>query len=387
MSQSSASNFSGTRAIAFCAAVLVGTEFLPVSLLTPMAQDFGVTEGQAGQAVAISGLFAVITSLTISKATAGWDRKHVVAGLMAALVLSCLMVALAPSFAMLMAGRAVLGVAVGGFWSFSTAVTMRLVAPADVPRSLAMIGAAVAVSTTVAAPVASTLGDWIGWRGTFLVAAPLGGLALGWLWWTLPALPSGPHRGTGSLGLLARPQVALANLAALLAFMGQFVVFTYVRPLLEGVSGFSVPALSGVLLVMGLSGVVGSWWVGGALKRSLFRPLVVLPGLMAVVALGLVFAATSQPAVVGLFLAWGFLAASAPIGWGLWLSRALPQETEAGGGLQVAAIQTAIALGSLTGGLVLDAAGWQASIAMGAGVLMLASGAAAVTALQFRRAK
>ena len=380
--------WSAVYATAFCAAVLVGVEFMPVSLLTPMAADFGVTEGRAGQAISISGVFAVITSLSISRLTAKIDRRVVLAGLMIALLLSSLIVATAANFSMLMVGRALLGVAVGGFWSFSTAVTMRLLPPGDVPRGLALIGSAVAISTTIAAPLASNLGEWIGWRGTFLAVVPVTAVALFWLFNSVPALPtSGRVASGGSLRLLARPQVLLATVAAMLAFMGQFVIFTYIRPLLETVSGFSVPALSGVLLVMGLSGVAGAWWVGHALRRSLFRPLIILPALMGVVAVGMFFLARQQEWVVVLFILWGFLAAAAPIGWGLWLSRALPDEAEAGGGLQVAAIQTAIALGALLGGRVLDGSGWQASIAVGAAVLFAASLAAAATAVHFSRSQ
>jgi predicted MFS family arabinose efflux permease len=373
-------------ATAFCAAVVDGAEFLPISLLTPMAVNFGVTEGRAGRAISISGVFAVATSLSVARLTANIDRRIVLAGLMMTLLLSSLIVAAAAIFTRLMAGRALLGVAVGGFWSFATAVTIRLLPPRDVPRGLALIGSAVAMSTTIAAPVDSNLGEWIGWRGTFLAVVPVTALALIWLCASLPALPTpGRVATTGSLRLLVRPQVLLATVAAMLAFMGQFVIFTYIRPLLESVSGFSVPAMPGVLLVMGLSGVVGSWWVGRALRRSLFRPLILLPALMGSVAVGLILLARQQAAVVVLFVLWGFLAAAAPVGWGLWLSRALPTETEAGGGLQVAAIQTAIALGALLGGRVLDGSGLQASIAVGLAVLLAASAAAAVTAVHFAR--
>src|SRR6476661_6667362 len=59
-----------------CVMVLIASEFLPVSLLTPIAADLAVTEGQAGQAIAISGVFAVLTSLFIAALTRGIDRRH-----------------------------------------------------------------------------------------------------------------------------------------------------------------------------------------------------------------------------------------------------------------------------------------------------------------------
>ena len=83
-----ASALSAVLSMALCVAVLIASEFMPVSLLTPIAGDLGVSEGQAGQAISISGLFAVITSLFIARATQGIDRRTV------QLVLTVLLVAL-----------------------------------------------------------------------------------------------------------------------------------------------------------------------------------------------------------------------------------------------------------------------------------------------------
>ena len=111
--------------MALCVAVLIASEFMPVSLLTPIATDLGVTEGQAGQAISISGLFAVVTSLFIAGLTGRIDRKVVLASLSLLLTVSGAIVTLAPDYRMLMVGRALLGVAIGGFWSMSTAIVMR----------------------------------------------------------------------------------------------------------------------------------------------------------------------------------------------------------------------------------------------------------------------
>lgn len=147
--------------MALCVAVLIASEFLPVSLLTPIAQDLGVTEGQAGQAISISGLFAVITSLTIASLTKGIDRKLVQTALTALLVVSALIVTFAPGYPVLMLGRALLGVAIGGFWSMSTSIVMRLVPKDRVPQGLAALNAGNAIAATIAAPLGSWLGELI----------------------------------------------------------------------------------------------------------------------------------------------------------------------------------------------------------------------------------
>jgi predicted MFS family arabinose efflux permease len=96
-------------ALTLCVSALIASEFLPVSLLTPIAADLHISEGQAGQAIAISGAFAVAASLLISTLTGGVDRRRVLLALTALMVLSGLMVALAPNVAVFMAGRALIG--------------------------------------------------------------------------------------------------------------------------------------------------------------------------------------------------------------------------------------------------------------------------------------
>ena len=120
--------------MALCVAVLIASEFMPVSLLTPVTTDLGVTEGQAGQAISISGFFAVVTSLFIAGLTRTIDRKVVLASFSLLLIVSGVVVTIAPDYRVLMIGRALLGVAIGGFWSMSTAVVMRLLPRDAVPQ-------------------------------------------------------------------------------------------------------------------------------------------------------------------------------------------------------------------------------------------------------------
>ena len=100
------SGWGAVFSMTLCVVVLIASEFMPVSLLTPIAGDLHLTEGQAGQAISISGLFAVITSLFIAGLTRGIDRKVVILAFSALLILSGMIVAFAPTYPVLMAGRA-----------------------------------------------------------------------------------------------------------------------------------------------------------------------------------------------------------------------------------------------------------------------------------------
>lgn len=369
--------WSAVGSMALTVAVLIASEFMPVSLLSPIARDLSMLEGQAGQAISISGFFAVVTSLFIARLTSGIDRKTVLTWFSVLLVVSALVVSVAPTYWILMAGRALLGIAIGGFWSMSTAIVMRLLPTDQVPKGLAALNAGNAIAATISAPLGSLLGDLIGWRGAFFLVVPLALVALAWQWMTMPDLPAENEKPTGNVfRLLARRQVALGMTAILLLFMGQFTLFTYLRPYLESVSGFGVTSLSAVMLLMGLTGVAGTWVASRLLPRWLYSLAIGMPLTMALLALVLVAASGSQTTVALLLGGWGFVGTAAPVAWGTWLSRVLSDDAEAGGGLQVAVIQFAITLGAALGGLLFDHSGWWSSFLFAA-VLLLGSSLAA----------
>src|SRR5438309_1519133 len=109
--------WSAVGAMTLCVALLIASEFMPVSLLTPLAADLHATEGQAGQAISVSGLFAVVTSLLIANLAGRFNRRAILTLLTVVMLASLVLIATAPNFVVLMAARALLGITVGGFWS------------------------------------------------------------------------------------------------------------------------------------------------------------------------------------------------------------------------------------------------------------------------------
>lgn len=367
---SRAAGWGAVFALTLCVATLIASEFMPISLLTPIAADLRMSEGRAGQAIAVSGVFAVLTSLGISSATRGIDRRRVLLSLTGLMMLSGVMVALAPNAAVFMAGRALIGVVIGGFWSMSAATVMRLVPEADVPRALGLLNGGNALATTVAAPLGSFLGQYVGWRGAFFAVVPLALFTLGWLHATLPAMPSERAAAGGTVfRVLRRPQVPMGMLAVTLFFLGQFALYTYLRPFLETVTRVDVSTLSLLLLLMGGAGLLGTSLIGRVLRTRLHGVLIGLPLAMAAVAVALTAVGGTLVPVGVLLVVWGLLGTAAPVGWWTWLSKVLPDDAEAGGGLMVAVIQLAIALGATVGGVVYDASGYRSTFAVSAAVL------------------
>jgi predicted MFS family arabinose efflux permease len=384
MTNSTKPSWSAVWAMSLCAMVLIAAEFLPVSLLTPMAADLAITEGQAGQTIAISGFFALLTSLLLTSVIGNTDRRRLLLFFTALLALSAALVALSSNVFLILCGRALLGICIGGFWSMSAAVVMRLVPENAVPKALAILNGGNALAMTIAAPLGSFLGGIIGWRGAFFCIVPIALSAFIWQWYSVPSLPSQPARlqqksANNVFMLLTRWPVVLGMLSVLLFFIGQFALFTYLRPFLEIVTGVDVGQLSLLLLVMGFCGLIGTLVVGRLLKNRLYSILVATPFFMMLTALALILLGASLVATFMLIALWGFFATAAPVAWWTWLSKTLPDSAEAGGGLMVAVIQLAITLGAATGGWVFDAYGIASSFSLSAVILFSASLMAFIT--------
>lgn len=363
--------WSAVLAMSLAAFALVASEFMPVSLLTPIAAELHITEGQAGQGISVSGAFALITSLLIAKIAARVERKKLLLSLTALMIVSGTVVALAPGYPSFMFGRALIGIAIGGFWSLSAATAMRLVPPHQVSRALAIVNGGNALATVIAAPAGSFLGSLIGWRGAFMCVVPVAALAAVWLLISMPSFKDERSSGSGNaLQLIKRLPVALGMIAVSAFFMGQFMLFTYLRPFLEAVTGVSVSTLSLMLLGLGLAGFVGTFLIERFIKNGLYLTLTVIPLIMAAIALALVNFGSSTLLTAVLLGLWGLVATAAPVGWWTWMAKTLPDDAEAGGGLLVAIVQLAIAGGAIVGGLAFDLSGYKATFELSAAVLV-----------------
>ncbi len=341
--------------MALCVALLIASEFMPVSLLTPMAEGLDASVGQTGQAVSISGLFAVIASLGVSTVAGRLNRKWVLVGLTGLMGVSLVLVAAAPNFEVLMVGRALLGLCIGGFWALATAVIMRLVPASDVPRALALMYGGQAIAAAFAAPIGSYFGGLFGWREVFWALTPLVAANLVWHVAALPSLPARGQRGIGDmLDLLRRRYFLVGLIASMLSWGSAFTLFTYLRPFLEQVTGVGVTGLSILLLALGCAGFVGTWASGRLIKGDVSR-LLRLPALVMGTVTAALLLVGGWPIAAGLLLVvWGAMNTAMSVIWMTWMSQNAEDAPESAGGLMVAAVQASILLGAVVGGLLLD---------------------------------
>jgi DHA1 family purine ribonucleoside efflux pump-like MFS transporter len=337
---------------------LVTTEFLPASLLTPLAQDLGVSEGAAGQAVTATAVVAAIAAPTLAIATRRIDRRYVIWGLTLLLILSNLIAAFADSLPTLLVARVLLGIGLGGFWSMAGALTMRLV-PADMlPRAMSIVMMGVSAATVTAAPIGAYISSVWGWRDAFMLAGAVSIATLLVQLFTLPRLPPITVASFGSLLDVSRNRaIRMGILAILLIVSGHFAGFTYVRSFLEQVPAFNVDEISLVLLAFGIGGFVGNLAGGFVAERNLKAAMYLPPLLMALAALALLIEGASAVATAVSVTLWGFAFGGMPVAVQTWMVRAAPQEAESAGGLMVTAFQVAIASGAILGGLLVDNVG------------------------------
>ena len=381
----SATAWSAITSLSLLTFLLVGLEFMPASLLTPIARDLAISEGQAGLSIVISGALAVTTSLFGNTLLARLDRRTAVLIYTAVLTASSLIVAVAPNFAVFLVGRALVGMAIGGFWSLSTAIAARLAQGSDVTRAIAVLQAGTASALVIAAPVGSFLDSLIGWRATFLATVPIGAAALVWQLAVLPKMPPAETAAVGDMvRLLRKGEFATGMAAIALSFIGQNALSIYLRPFLESVTGLHAGAVSLALLVLGLGGLIGLALIGRVLRWSLTAVLIGLPVMLAGLALMLVGFGGIGPVTIVLLMLWGLMTTPLIVAWNTWMAGVIPDDLEAGGGLQVALIQCAIAGGASAGGALFDQVGWWSAFALAA-VLLLGSGLfAAITVLRAR---
>lgn len=334
---------------------LIAAEFIPVSLLTPMAHDLGITEGMAGQAVTVVGIFSVFSSLLVAPLAGSMDRKHILLTFSLLLALSNVLVAVAPNYFVLLMARSLLGICVGGFWSLVPAVTLQLVPERDLSRALSIVYAGVSVATIVSLPLASYLGHLVGWRNVFALASTLGVIMFVW---QLLALPSLPVRSTSSFSnmfALLRQGWILAGMGGILcSYGGYHVFFTYLRPFLESFAHAS--DISAVLLAFGITNCLGTFAAGYFLNRWFHQTLPAVFLAFAGTAI-LLYGSEGLALRMVLVMVWGFLFGFIPVGWSAWIARTLADKAELAGGLSVAVTQFSMGLVAAVGGLSFDTVG------------------------------
>lgn len=360
---------------------MVTTELLPIGLLTHIAPSLGVSIGSAGLMITIPGVIAAIAAPTLGLISGKLDRRLLMLSLSALLVISNLISALAINYPMMLLGRFLLGICVGGYWSFSTNYGRHLVPEESQGRAIAVIISGVSVGVVCGVPAGALLGDIFGWRSAFFIGAALA--AIIFLAQTRLLTPVPPSRAITVQDLLSPFRLPLARIgliAIVLLFIGHFAAYTYLRPLLQQVFALSPSAISFQLLTYGAVGLIGTFAAERLAQRNL-RATCMLVALLLASILTIAPSLSGLTGATFMVLVWGLAFGAVPISATNWMFTAVPDAPEAGQALLVCVVQIALASGAFIGGEMVDWKGVSSAISFG-GVLTLC--AALVFGLSFK---
>lgn len=377
--RSSTRGWLGVVAVASATFTVVTSEMLPVGLLTPIGDALRVTEGTAGLTLTITGLVGALSAPLLTPLLGRFDRRTVLCALMLVLTVGNLIAAWAPNFGVMVVARVLVGVGMGGVWSIAAGLAVRLVPPKSIGPATSLVFSGIAVASVLGVPAGTYIGELADWRTAFVVIAVLALVVLVALALLLPRLPAEQEvRLSGVMRLFGRPPVRTGLIVVGLLVTGHFAAYTYVRPVLEEVSGASAGLIGTLLLVYGVAGVIGNFAAGAGAARSPRATLLVISAVLAAT-VALVPVLGGSVVTAGVLLAvWGLSYGGTSVSTQTWLLAAAPDAREAASSLFVGVFNGAIALGALVGGLAADGSGVAAVMWLGGA---FAAGALLVTAL------
>lgn len=359
--------------------LLVTSEFLPNGVLTEMAAGLDITPGQAGQTVSITALAGLIVAITVGSIFPRLDRRSLLVWMAILGAVSNFVVALAPSFWIILVARFLLGAALSTFWSMSISAASSLVGPNRLGRALMFTSGGVSLATVAGVPVGVMLSNAFDWRvGFALIGVAMVFLAVA-LRFLLPPIPAASSSSFGALArALRRPGIAIGLGGHVLVVLGHFAAYTYIRLALERVSdttGSPIDAGTIVFLLalFGAGGLIGNLLIGIIVDRT-FKLLSVVAPLIIAASVLVVIAAPGALWAVGVAVTvWGAFFASWLLVVNTWTGHRLPDQLEAGGSLVVVGFQGAISLAAAVGGLLSDAVGVPTLYAAAIAVLAVGS--------------
>lgn len=348
----------------------IGTgEFVIMGLLPQVAEGVGVGETQAGHAIASYALGVVVGAPAIAVLAARWSRQRVLVGLMALFALGNFASAAAGGYASLVLFRFLAGLPHGAYFGIASLVAASLAGPGERGRAVGRMMLGLTLATLLGVPLASWLGQALGWRWAFVFVALVGTLACLLIPAWVPYRGGDPQaRPLRELAALRTPQVLLTLLIGATGFGGMFAVFSYIAPTLTHVSGLRDSQVPWAMAAFGAGMILGNLAGARLADRGVMRALALVLGWnIAVLALFHLLAPHLAGALAGTVLVGTSSALIAVLQ--IRLMDVAGQAQTLAAALNHSALNIANALGAWLGGVAIDAgAGWRATAWVGVGL-------------------
>nr|WP_108871783.1 MFS transporter [Tessaracoccus timonensis] len=249
-------------------------EYLVAGVLPQLAADVSVSIAAAGQTVTAYALGVAIGGPIVTVLTARFPRKGLALALGVVFIAGTVLTVFAPTYAWVIVGRVVSACSQATLFAIGLTTATGLMGPARQGQAIAIVSSGLTVATVLGVPLGALLGGTTSWRIPFVfvaAAATLGVLLLA------AAMPRTPAPTTGvrdEIRTLLRRPVLLAVSTTVIGFAGVSVVFTYLVPLLNEVTGIAASVIPALLLAYGVGGFVGNLVAGRLADLSLGKTLV-----------------------------------------------------------------------------------------------------------------
>ena len=286
--------------------VINTTEFVPVALLTDIAQDFSITTAETGWMLTLYAWIVAALSLPLMLLTGKLERKRLLLAVFVVFIASHVLTVFAWSFEILMISRIGAASAHAIFWSITATIALRVAPKGKGALALSVIAMGTSLAMVLGVPIGRLIGQWFGWRTTF---AGIGVMALIIFILQAKLLPTLPSQFDGDYKkvpeLLKNPLLVGLYLFILLAFTAHYTAYSYIEPFMREVGLISESSVTLVLLVFGGAGLIGSVLFSRWGERSSQTLLVISSLLLALSMLVLLWVVTSIWLLSAIAMIWG----------------------------------------------------------------------------------
>lgn len=363
MTSANKSSIPALLALAVSAFAIGTTEFISVGLLPLIADDLHIPVTTAGLTVSLYALGVTFGAPILTSLTSSMSRKTLLLWIMFIFIAGNTMAATASSIGILLAARVISAFSHGVFMSIGSTIAADIVPEDKRASAISIMFTGLTVATVTGVPFGTFIGQQFGWRFAFMVIIAVGIIAFitnGIL------VPSKLRKGTKTtmrdqLKLVTNSRLLLLFVITALGYGGTFVVFTYLSPLLQEVTGFKAGTVAVILLGYGIAIAIGNMIGGKLSNRNPIAALFYMFIVQAIVLFVLTFTAPYQIAGLITILCMGLLAFMNVPGLQVYVvmlaERFVPSAVDVASAMNIAAFNAGIALGSYLGGVITDSIG------------------------------
>ncbi|MDU0155596.1 MFS transporter [Bacillus cabrialesii] len=363
MTSANKSSIPALLALAVSAFAIGTTEFISVGLLPLISDDLHIPVTTAGLTVSLYALGVTFGAPILTSLTSSMSRKTLLLWIMFIFIAGNTMAATASSIGILLAARVISAFSHGVFMSIGSTIAADIVPEDKRASAISIMFTGLTVATVTGVPFGTFIGQQFGWRFAFMVIIAVGIIAFitnGIL------VPSKLRKGTKTtmrdqLKLVTNGRLLLLFVITALGYGGTFVVFTYLSPLLQEVTGFKAGTVAVILLGYGIAIAIGNMIGGKLSNRNPIAALFYMFIVQAIVLFVLTFTAPFQIAGLITILCMGLLAFMNVPGLQVYVvmlaERFVPSAVDVASAMNIAAFNAGIALGSYLGGVITDSIG------------------------------